>query len=89
MYKCKGVGLYTYSLSAPSNAEQASSRLVGGRGCRTALYPKPHKDEFLVELKSGVQGLNVTLIVQNWELLMSKVDITCIFTSTGTMDMPH
>ena len=39
--------------------------------------------------KSGVQGLNVTLIVQNWELLMSKVDITCIFTSTGTMDMPH
>lgn len=50
MYKCKGVGLYTYSLSAPSNAEQASSRLVGGRGCRTALYPKPHKDEFLVEL---------------------------------------
>lgn len=38
--------------------------------------------------KSAEQELDVTLIVQNWELLMSKVDPSN-FTSTDTMDMHH
>lgn len=89
MYKYRGVGLYTYRLSAPSNAEQASWRHVGAAEPPPSLYAdKPHKDEFLVGAmiysvrvsdtrhsgKSAEQELNVTLIVQNWELLMPKVD---------------
>ena len=80
--------MYTYGLSAPSNAEQASWRHVGAAE-PPSLYPdKPHKDEFLVGAmiqsvrvsdtrhsgKSAEQELNVTPIVQNWELLMPKVD---------------